>query len=439
MRTNGVTTKTLITITVLLLVAGIAFGGGQGEAEGGSTAGGGQPDELTVITGVPQGSIMERFFEDYAEQTGIAIKYEAYPHNELMETIEIRQQSGATDVDVFFVDAPLNANYAAKGYTLPSGKYFTDEELENTWGEQSAQAGYYNGKFYAAPLNNSSQVLYYNKDLLQQAGVEFPSADVEDRWTWEELVEAAQQVDALGDDIYGFVFDQVDKYYQLQALPESLGGGSGVSEDGLTAQITTPEWIEAFTWYRKLFNEWEISPKGVSDLEGTQRFAAGKAGFFVGGLWNIAAYFDEPDIDYAVAPHPYFADGEPATPTLSWHLGIWSNTQHPDAAGELLYWLTTNAEIGEYWLENFGQFPARRAVLDTIMEDDKYSQQPFIAYRIASYEVQNTGVTRAKTPGYLEFEASVNNAFEDIRNGADPEEALSQAESEINRALQRYQ
>jgi multiple sugar transport system substrate-binding protein len=434
-----VPTKALTAVALVLLLTGVAFGEGQAEA-GGEAAGGGQPEELNLIMGDWAGPVLDGFFEEYAERTGIEINYEGYPFRELFETIEIRQQAGSSDVDLFFVDAPVTANYAEKGYMLPAGEYFTEDELSNTWAENSARAGFYNDTFYAAPLNNSSQVLYYNRDLLEEAGVEFPSTDVEDRWTWEELVEAAQQVDALGDDIWGFAFDQINRYYQLQVLPESLGGGDGISADGSSAELTTPEWIEAFTWYGNLFNEWEISPKGVAPIEVPERFAAGKIGFFVGGLWNISGYFQNAEgLDYAVAPHPYFGDGEPATPTLSWHVGIWSNTEYADAAGELLNWLTTNPEIGEYWLENWGQFPARLEVLDTILEDDKYAEQPFIGYRIASYEVQNTAISRAKTPAFLEFEEILNNSFEDIRNGADPEEALSQAEGQINRALRRYQ
>ena len=35
-------------------------------------------------------------------------------------------------------------------------------------------------------------------------------------------------------DYFGFIFDQISRYYQLQALPESAGGGSGVCEGGLS-------------------------------------------------------------------------------------------------------------------------------------------------------------------------------------------------------------
>ena len=428
----------LVVLTVFL--TGAAFAEGRNEEREANRPGDstGSDDELNLLVGAWVGPILEPFFEEYRTNTGVTVRYEAYPFRELLETIEIRQQAGSTDVDIFFVDAPLTASYAERGYMLPADAYFTASELEGTWAQTSAQAGRYGGAFYAAPLNNSSQVLYYNRALLKRAGVEFPPAAIEERWTWERLVEAARRVDALGDDIWGFAFDQINRYYQLQVLPASLAGGDGLSSDGLSAELTTPEWIRAFTWYRNLFNEWEISPKGVAPIEVPQMFAAGKIGFFVGGLWNIPAYFNEANIEYAVAPHPYFADGVPATPTLSWHVALWSGTDNADAAGAFMNWLTTNPAIGLHWLESHGQFPARLKVLQTIAENDKYRDQPFIAYRIASYEVQNTAIGRAKSVGFLAFEETVNGAIEDIRNGADPETTFTQAEMEIDRALRRY-
>lgn len=61
-----------------------------------------------------------------------------------------------------------------------------------------------------------------------------------------------------------------------------------------------------------------------------------------------------------------------------------------------------------------------------------------IAFRIGGYEVGNTAVVRARTPAYLEFEEILNDTFEDISNGADPDTALAIAESRIERAIARY-
>lgn len=392
---------------------------------------------LKFITGSWVPDVLEPFFQEFEEETGIKIKYEAYPFAELFETIEIRQEAKSKDVDVILVDAPVTPAYAVKDYIKPLDKYFTEDEIEETWAESATRAGYWNDTFWSAPLNNSSQVLYYNKDLLEKAGVEFPPADVDKRWTWDQLVDAAKKVDDLGKDIWGFAFDQINRYYQLQPLPESLGGGPGLTEEGTKADITNEAWIKAFTWYGNLFNKWDISPKGPGPEEISEYFAAGNIGLFVGGLWNIPT-FEDAEIDFAVAPHPYFEEGDPITPTNSWHVGIWNYTQHEDAAAKFVRYLSTNPEIGIEWLEGHGQFPARKAALNYIEGQDKYNEQPLIAYQIGRYEVANTAVVRAKTPGFYEFERNLNDAFEDIRLGADPEQALEKAAMKINRQLRRY-
>lgn len=66
----------------------------------------------------------------------------------------------------------------------------------------------------AAPQESSTGLLFYNKDLLDAAGIEAPGESPEDRWTWEKLVAEAEKVtaDTNGDgqtDVFGFTFDQV--------------------------------------------------------------------------------------------------------------------------------------------------------------------------------------------------------------------------------------
>ena len=58
--------------------------------------------------------------------------------------------------------------------------------------------------------------------------------------------------------------------------------------------------------------------------------------------------------------------------------------------------------------------------------------------KIAAYESANTAVPRALTPGYTEYDTSVQAAWEDIKNGADVKETLDNAAATIDSALERY-
>ena len=49
----------------------------------------------------------------------------------------------------------------------------------------------YDDKMYALSIWNSTQMLFYNKDMLAAAGIELPSADPADRWTWEQTADGA--------------------------------------------------------------------------------------------------------------------------------------------------------------------------------------------------------------------------------------------------------
>lgn len=55
-------------------------------------------------------------------------------------------------------------------------------------------AASFRGKLYSAPFASSSQVLFYNRALFKAAGVEPPTLDVQNRWTWERVVDAARKM-----------------------------------------------------------------------------------------------------------------------------------------------------------------------------------------------------------------------------------------------------
>jgi len=415
--------------TILFLVFSLVF------VIGGLKA---QATTLNVIIGDFASDTLEPYFNQFEEETGIEVEYEAYPFRELFETIEVRNEAESNNVDVIFVDSPVTSSYAIRGLIDPLEEHFSQELENNIWYDTTEKAGSWNGTLYSAPLNEASQVMYYNKDLLSENNIEFPSTDLNDRWTWEHIVEAGKKITDKDTGTWGFIFQSVNLYNQIQPLPSSLGGGSGVIDDGQKADITNEEWVEAMTFYHNLFNKWEIAPKGVGFQETADLFASGKVGFYISGLWDVP-YFEQSDVNFGVAPHPYFEEGTPATPSNSWHLGLWSYSENKSEALKLIKYLTTNPEVQVSRLEEQGEFPAIIEAIETIEEKPKYQENPWIAYKIGAQELEKTAITRAETPAYLEFENILSTTFENIRNGAEPEKELQKAEEEINQKMQRYQ
>ena len=55
------------------------------------------------------------------------------------------------------------------------------------------------GKQYGVPGNFSNVVLIYNKDLFDQAQIDYPNDD----WTWDDALKAAEAIRALDENTYG--------------------------------------------------------------------------------------------------------------------------------------------------------------------------------------------------------------------------------------------
>jgi multiple sugar transport system substrate-binding protein len=376
-----------------------------------------------------------------AENPDINVELEQVPFNSLFEQIQVRLSAGSAQPDVMSVDVPLVAGYGLRGWLLPLDDVFTDEQRAD-WLEAALEAGSYNGQLLAAPVSTSTQVLFYNADLFEQAGLTPPGQD--ERLTWEQIAELAPQLttDQDGDgviDVWGFNWEQTVRIYQLQPLPVSLGG-TAIGDDGLTVDgvINSDAWVQAFTYYADMFNVLEAAPKDdtvpVPDL-----FEAGKLAMMVAGPWNINRYI-RADLPFAwnVSRHPYFADGEIVTPTGSWHIGVNANTEQPEAAKRFVQWISTGEGAEMWWRDGSGDFPAQKSVLALFATDEQFAEPPAQYLRVAADEATIGAVPRPVTPGYLEYEQILQNAFQDIRNGVGVKDALDIAVARINSEMVKY-
>lgn len=386
--------------------------------------------------------ILEKCFAAFTEQTGINAEFECYQHDQLFQVIEVKVGAGGSEYDVLAVDVPMVAGYVEKGYLLPMDEYFTDEEMA-IFVDAAVDAGTWNGQFYCPPMNTSAQLLYYNKDLLSQAGFEIGDPDPDNRLTWEEIYEMAEKtlevVDPDGTNaIAGISFEQISRAYQMLALPNSLGEKS-IGDDGYTVDgiINTEGWVKAMTFLYDIFDN-GIGLRGTTAEEQSDRFIAGKTVFHVGGSWNSNRITD--DFDWGYTYHPAFEgyEDQVATPTGSWHFGIAAGSAHPEEAAELIKFMTIG-EGSDLWLEGNGDVPARNDKIEEILSSEEYTSDFRKGiFRIAAYEAANTAYPRPVTPAYSEYENLLNNTMEDIRNGADPQTALDTCVTNTNSIMNKY-
>jgi multiple sugar transport system substrate-binding protein len=141
-------------------------------------------------------------------------------------------------------------------------------------------------------------MLYYNADLFDAAGLDYPTSD----WTWADELAAAKALTDAGTGTWGS--HQPVSFYEFYKVLEQ-NGASFLSDDGTSVAFNTPAGIEAAEWLTS--KSGTVMPtieegQGTPDFD-TNLFLAGKLGMMHSGIWVFGALADAPlTWDIAVEP-----------------------------------------------------------------------------------------------------------------------------------------
>ncbi len=381
---------------------------------------------------------VEAFNKAYEGKIKCEADYVAF--NDVFETLEVLMSNKSTEYDIFAADGPNVAAYVSRGYLQPLNQWISDEEIK-MFTDAMITEGTYKDQFYGAPMGNSSTVLYYNKALLKEAGIniDFDSVTPDNRLTWEQLIDYSKQaLDVLDPDhskgIYGIEFQQVGRVYQMNILPNSLGGAQ-ISEDGLSVDgvIDTQPWMDALNFYQTQVND-GIFTRGISADDTSSYFQSGKILFYLGTTALPAAFEKNGFEDWGFTYIPCFEGHEDEIRSAcgSWTIGMNTYSVKQEAAAEFIKYLTLY-DGADVYINASGMVPA----LDRQFTDELKEAKPYMV--MAEYEVKNTALVRAITPAFNEYSTAMNALWDNVRNGADVAGAVDDCKAELETAFKEYE
>jgi len=402
-----------------------------------SSAPGGQASEapgeisgtVTFVSPDPEEGFVPVIEAFEAKYPGVEVQFQNIPFDQYNNVIQQRIGAGDAEIDVVLVDAGASAMWASRGWLLDLTEYLP-QATENSV-PASVEQSMWEGKLWALPMWTSAQYLYANLDLLEAAEVEAPTKD--QRWTWEQLTEAAKKAQAAGAE-WGVLFDQTDRYYQLQPLSESAGGGSGVTGEAMdTIDVTNEGWVRAMNWYASIFED-GVSPRGVTTDQMSAMFGAGQGAFFIGGSWSLTPITENnPGFEYTVLPNPYFEGGTPAMSTGSWSVGVSAHSDNTAAAKAFAEFVSQDVEGNKAVTEVILTQPTHVEAFDNftvrIEEVDPPHTDGMGALTLS--ELQEAAVSRPNVIGFTQLQDVLGRAYADIRNGQPVEETLQNAQVEL--------
>ena len=156
------------------------------------------------------------------------------------------------------------------------------------------------GKLYAVPMSFSTCLLFYNKDLFDQAGVEYPN----DSWTWADIQAAAEKIKALGEDIWG-VYQPITYNEFYKSVKGN--GGSLLTPDYSAFTLNSAENVEVLdAMIKRVRGEERVMPT-TEDMAGRgdwDLFQEGKLGMCITGIWAFPTFTEKCSFDWDVVVEP---------------------------------------------------------------------------------------------------------------------------------------
>ncbi len=263
-------------------------------------------------------------------------------HDKLVTMLAAQDSS----VDIFLTDVIWPPEMAAAGFLQPLDEWFT-KDMQKDYVPAMIDAQTINGKVHGVPTLNDVGHMFYRKDILSDAGMEYPEY-------WSELVDICTSLQT--DDLIGFINCYFPDQQLMCNYVEYLWGKGGqfLDSTGKQVKFTEKESVDAIQFMKDMKDKWEILQPGVTTMlldDGRQIFTEGRAIFHRNWnyVWAMSETHEESKISgkTGVAVLPTFQGEEHHTSLGGWSYSVNPYSENLEEAVKLVLFLG-GPEIQKY-------------------------------------------------------------------------------------------
>jgi len=298
---------------------------------------------------------------------------------------------------------------------------------------ENSQTG---GKTWGIPFQRSTIVLYYNKEMFKDAGLD-PNHAPE---TWKEMVEYAQKLtkrDASGKVTQWGV--QIPSsgfpYWLFQGLTTE-NGVQLMNAAGTETYYDKPAVIEAVQYWVDLTSKYKAHPEGIVEWGTTPKdFFERKVAMMWTTTGNLTNVRSNAKFDFGVAMLP--ANKRRGSPTGggNFYLFKQAKPEQQAAAFKFVKWITSPARAAQWGIDT-GYVAVRPDAWET-PEMKKYVAE-FPPAAVARDQLQ-FAVAELSTHDNQRVTKALNDGLQAARTGSKtPEQAMKDAQREAERLLRSY-
>jgi multiple sugar transport system substrate-binding protein len=370
------------------------------------------------------GDIFKKLVDQFnSEHNNIAVSVATYQWDDYYAKLPGAVSSGnGPDIAVMHMD--MLATFAARKVIQPLDDVAGALGLtENDFAPTVWKGGIYQDKRYGIPLDMHPVGFYYNKTLMQQAGLD-PNKPPQNRADLEAALAALKKAGIQGFWISPFQFTGGMTAYSLV----NQFGGALYNSDATKATFNEDPAVAAVSWLTKLIADGH-SPKNVGQDADYLALKSGKNAFNVNGIWQINDLKKSTGLQWGVAPVPQIGEKK----------AVWANSHNftivqqrgadANKVGGSKVFINWLSQHSLDWAAG-GQVPARKSVRD----DPKFAALTDVNTLAA--ELPDAAFPPA-LPGIGDVNTLFYNAFnEAVLGKKTPKQALDDGVAKANKLLE---
>lgn len=438
-------------VAVALILGGCTAGGGDTEStsdtgEGSITVVYSKTDSFTVLDTLM--NTVKDEFEAAHEGVTVDLQPITATDDDYKTRLQLSLGSADTAPDVFYEDTFNVRSDVEAGYLLNLDSQLADWDDWSQFDEAGKQAGKAeDGSIYALPLGTDTRVIWYNKHVLEAAGIEIP-------WqpeSWDEILDAAAKIKASQPDVVPFNMyagTGTGEGTVMQSFYELLygtGDGTGLYDDDEGKWVVESQgFIDSLAFLKTLYDEgYAVTPDRALDpnvwqavfgeLFPQDMLGGTVEGSYTPSFWAEGGSYEWPEYGdvMGVALFPTQNGEDPGGVSMSggWTLAASAHTDQPDLAFEFMA-MALNHDNALWYAINNAQIAVRT---DVASEPSYLESNPFVGDVSEAVSVTHF---RPANSDYPQISVAAQEATEAVITGAQtPEEAAAAYDAAVRQIV----
>ncbi|WP_036688557.1 ABC transporter substrate-binding protein [Paucisalibacillus globulus] len=351
--------KKLILFMILLIASGMLFACSDKDSKSSSSEENVDVIELNLYSWRPEDrKAYEKFIEVFeSENPGIKINFQPFESTEYNTILTNSLVSGSGPDIVQLRPYSGTKSIADNGYLTPLNDVPGVMEIEESFLEAAKGS---DGQVYGVPTTLNAGVIFYNKDIFEEYGLEAPE-------TWDDLLQVSKELKNNGI----IPIAQAGRAAYLLSMlhgvisPSAYGGNDYVDEiiAGNT-DLTDPKMLETLERMQEIEQYFPEDFIALDDNDVQALFYAGEAAMYINGDYRLGTFeTNAPDMNIGVVPG-LKADGPNNPLVMNWvdgSYGVVEHSEHKEEALKFIEFMATK-EFGQLFSDELNRLSAINGV-----------------------------------------------------------------------------